>query len=328
VNVLSFKLGESLEREGFRHAAASVGDRIGAARIGAGIYEAEAGWPIWPYHYHHGVEEWLHVLSGAPVVREGVGERILAPGDFVCFRSGHLGAHTVRGPGRFVIFSTGGWPAPSVSVYPDSDKVGVSPGDSAVRGLNALMLPRAAAVDYWHGEGSGGPLDPVQVVREPTAAPSPPVVNALAVPVGALFTDVPAGFRSRAAMLGPALGAERLGATVLELDPGEGSAPYHYEYGREEWVLVLAGTPTLRHPAGEDELEAGDLVCFPEGPAGAHRLVNHGDRVVRLVFFSTKGLPANVCYPDSGKWFMRNGPDGDGLMLREAEAVGYWDGEV
>ena len=31
--------------------------------------------PIWPYHYHHGVEEWLYVLAGAPVLREPAGER-------------------------------------------------------------------------------------------------------------------------------------------------------------------------------------------------------------------------------------------------------------
>ena len=292
---------------------------MGAARIGAGVYQAEAGWTIWPYHYHHGIEEWIHVLSGTPVVRDANGERILAAGDVVCFRSGRWGAHTVRGPGRFVIFSAGGWPQPSVSVYPDSDKVGLGPGDSAVDGLNALMLPRAAAVDYWYGEGSEGPTDPVEVVREP-AAPSAPVVNVLAVPVGVASTDAAAGFRSRTAMLAPALGAELLGATVLELDPGEGSAPYHYEYGREEWVLVLAGAPTLRHPAGEDVLEACDLVCFPEGPAGAHRLINRGDAIVRAVFFSTTGLPANVCYPDSGTWLIRNRPDGDGLPLREADA--------
>lgn len=270
------------------------------------------------------------MLSGAPVVREAAGERALVPGDVVCYRSGHLGAHTVRGPGRFVIFSAASSSEPytSVSVYPDSDKVGIGHGDTSVPGLNRLMLPRTGAVGYWHGEGSGGTSDRVEVVREPADAPIPPVVNALAVPVSAWSPDVPAGFRSRRARLGPSLGAERLGASVVELDPGEGSAPYHYEYGREEWVLVLTGGPTLRHPSGEDELEAGDIVCFPDGPAGAHRLINRGDDVARVVFLSTLGLPSNVRYPDSGKWLIRNGPDADGLILREADAVGYWDGET
>src|SRR5271154_4790984 len=66
---------------------------------GAGVYRADAGSPIWPYHYHRGVEEWLYVVWGAPMLREPAGGRILTSGDLVCFPSGHLGAHTLQGPG-------------------------------------------------------------------------------------------------------------------------------------------------------------------------------------------------------------------------------------
>ena len=125
------------------------------------------------------------------------------------------------------------------------------------------------------------------------------------------------GFRYRAAQLGPLLGAERLDATVVELDPGEGAEPYHYVCGQEEWLLVLAGTPTLRHPQSEDQLGAGDLVCFPEGPAGAHRVLNRGESVVRALFLSTTGLPANVCYPDTGHWLIRNAPGRNEIVVRE-----------
>ena len=65
-------------------------------------------------------------------------------------------------------------------------------------------------------------------------------------------------------------------------------------------VAGLAGTPSLRHPHGEAHLEAGDLVCLPEGPAGAHRLRNRGGSVARALILSTTGLPANACYPDTG----------------------------
>ena len=123
VNIISVEVDEPLDEAGFRHMATSAGVRLGAHRIGASVYEAEAGVPIWPYHYHHGIEEWLYVIAGAPVVREPAGERILTPGDLVCFPSGHLGAHTVRGPGRFLMFSTGHDAEPWMSVYPDSDKV-------------------------------------------------------------------------------------------------------------------------------------------------------------------------------------------------------------
>ena len=299
LNVRTFEVDESLERAGFRHTAAAIGERIGAERLGAGLYEAEAGHPIWPYHYHHAVEEWLYVISGEPVLRDAGGEQALTGGDLTCFPPGYAGVHTVSGPGRFIVLSTDA-PGPYIAVYPDSDKVAVAVGDG-----HALVLPRGASVDYWHGEGTESSPDPVRVPREPAAGPSRPVVNTLTVAVGA---------GSGGVALGATLGAGRLEATVLELDPGEAADGYSYAYGREEWVLVLAGAPTVRHPGGEDLLEVSDLVCFPEGPSGARELVNRGDQAVRLLVFSTAGFPVNVSYPDSGSWLLRNGPGVDEVV--------------
>ncbi len=73
--------------------------------------------------------------------------------------------------------------------------------------------------------------------------------------------------------------------------------------------MVLAGAPSLRHPDGEEQLEAGDLLCLPEGPAGARRLLNPGASVARAVLLSTTGFPVNVHYPDVGRWVLHNGPD-------------------
>ena len=53
----------------------------------------------------------------------------------------------------------------------------------------------------------------------------------------------PPGFRARSAQLGPMLGATRLGMTVYELPPGEAICPYHFHWGDEEWLIVVAGTP-------------------------------------------------------------------------------------
>lgn len=311
-NVFSVELDESLDTAGFRCVATSIGERLGATRIGATVYAAEAGHLRGPYHYHHGIEEWLLVLSGAPVLREPAGRRILAPGDLICFPSGPTGAHTVEGPGRFVIFSTGQEREPWHSVYVDSNKM------SSIEGL----LPLDNEAGYFYREGTGD-VDTELQQREPTVldATAQPVVNVVSIGVESTFKDKPPGPRSRMAKLGPLLAAERLGASVTELDPSEGSAPYHYECGREEWVLVLAGSPTLRHPGGEDLLIAGDVVCFPDGPAGAHRLLNSQDQLVRVVFFSTQDVPSNVCYPDSGEWFLRNGPNAPSPTLRAADEV-------
>jgi uncharacterized cupin superfamily protein len=136
----------------------------------------------------------------------------------------------------------------------------------------------------------------------------------------------PPGYRDRSAAAGPAIGAELLGASVYEIDPGESVNPYHYEGVEEEWLLVLAGTPILRDPDGEHQLVAGDVVAFPAGPAGAHKVSNRSDGAVRIVMLST--IPRNeisICvYPDSGKV----GVWPPGLRLRITESVDYWDGEV
>jgi uncharacterized cupin superfamily protein len=307
VNILGVELDEPLDEAGFRHVATSVGPPLGAQRIGASVYRAEAGVPIWPYHYHHGIEEWLYVIAGAPVLREPAGERVLAASDLVCFPSGHVGAHTLKGPGRFAIFATGQHVEPYLSVYPDSDKIS-GPGG---------ILLRSSAVGYWHGEGTTGRSESVEVVREPGHSPPQPVVNVLALRPEPADPHALPGSRCRTAKVGPLLGADRLDGTLVDLDPGEGAEPYHYVFGREEWLLVLAGTPTLRHAEGEDRLEAGDLVCFPEGPAGAHRLINRGASVVRALLVSTTGLPANVCYPDTGHWLIRNELGRDDVAVRE-----------
>jgi uncharacterized cupin superfamily protein len=134
----------------------------------------------------------------------------------------------------------------------------------------------------------------------------------------------PAGFRSATVQLGRAIAAEALGASVYDLQGGESIAPYHYEHGNEEWLLVLAGEPTLRHPGGEELLQPWDVVCFPEGPEGAHQVINRTDSRVRVLMLSTKRKPAVFVYPDSGKLAVVP----PGALFRLADEVDYWDGEV
>jgi uncharacterized cupin superfamily protein len=92
----------------------------------------------------------------------------------------------------------------------------------------------------------------------------------------------PEGYNAGYLRFGEKIGATMLGGTLYGLATGQSICPYHYEYGNEEWVIVLAGRPVLRHPEGEDGLEPGDAVCFPVGPAGAHKLTNTGEETVRL----------------------------------------------
>ncbi len=137
----------------------------------------------------------------------------------------------------------------------------------------------------------------------------------------------PEGFRTGMARLGPALGAEQTGASVYELPPGQSVCPYHYEYGEEEWLLVLHGSPSLREPEGTERLGPWDLVFFPRGPAGAHEIRNDTDETVRVLMWSTVVQPTATVYPDSDKIGIWTGNREDDVMVRRDSGVDYWDGE-
>jgi uncharacterized cupin superfamily protein len=136
------------------------------------------------------------------------------------------------------------------------------------------------------------------------------------------------GYGYRVAAIGPRLGASLMGGSLYELPPGQKSAPYHYEVGCEEWLIVVSGRPTLRSPDGEHELAPGDVAVFPEGPAGAHQVSNRSAQTVRVLLLSTKAPVAVVHYPDSGKVNIWSAGGGDQLILRTEPRLGYWDGEV
>jgi uncharacterized cupin superfamily protein len=129
------------------------------------------------------------------------------------------------------------------------------------------------------------------------------------------------GFEYRSTSVREALGGELIGCTLYEVDEGKQLWPYHFHWNNDEWLLVVAGAPTLRTPDGERVLRPGDVVAFPEGEAGAHTLRGPG----RVAIFSTRNQGA-VEYPDSGK--RGTGPPWDRLYFRRSDAVDYWDGET
>jgi uncharacterized cupin superfamily protein len=135
------------------------------------------------------------------------------------------------------------------------------------------------------------------------------------------------GFRHRATAIGKRLGAELLGGSLYEIPPGEKTWPYHYELGCEEWLIAVSGRPTLRGPDGERELEPGDVTVFPEGPAGAHQVLNRSEEPCRVLILSSKSPVAIVHYPDSAKVGLWTESDGYLAMLRGEPDLDYWEGE-
>jgi uncharacterized cupin superfamily protein len=141
-NVLSPQLNESSERDGYRWRAAQVGEALGGEEIGARLYMLEDGERSAPYHFHHGVEEWLIVVDGTPRVRTPHGERALERGDVLCFPVGPDGAHEVTGPGSVLMLSTKR--EPEVVEYPERGKIELRPSGRVFR--------KADAVELWEEE--------------------------------------------------------------------------------------------------------------------------------------------------------------------------------
>jgi uncharacterized cupin superfamily protein len=138
----------------------------------------------------------------------------------------------------------------------------------------------------------------------------------------------PDGFRAGMFRFGRQLGAERTGMTVYDLPPGQAVCPYHYEYGEEEWLLVLAGRPTVRTPKGTEELEPFDVVFFPTGPSGAHQVRNDGDEPARVAMWSTIVHPTATAYPDSNKVAVWTGDKAEDLITERSSGVEYYHGET
>jgi uncharacterized cupin superfamily protein len=135
------------------------------------------------------------------------------------------------------------------------------------------------------------------------------------------------GWRSKDAWVGAKIGAELLGGSLYELEPGDRLWPYHTHHANEEWMIVLRGSPTLRTPEGEQELQEGDVVCFKRGREGLHQVRNATEESIRVLMLSTLLAPDVVEYEDSGKVSV---VDAKGKRLFRAfrgPDAEYWEGE-
>jgi len=141
---------DDTDPQGYRAGMARVGRDAGGEELSVKLFEIPPGESLCPYHYEY-VEEWLLVLDGELQLRLPSGEERVERGAVVCFPAGPEGAHKLTNRGdaaaRIVMFSSAQEPA--VAVYPDSDKIGVWPGNDD----DKLMVRRAdGQVGYYDGE--------------------------------------------------------------------------------------------------------------------------------------------------------------------------------
>jgi uncharacterized cupin superfamily protein len=149
-NLYGEEWNDEVEHEDFSFKDGYVGPKIGAELIGGSVYEVAAGKKLWPYHTHHGNEEWAIVVRGRPTLRTPEGERELREGDVAAFPRGKAGAHQILNrtdePVRVLMIST--LLKPDIIEYLDSGKVSAtSPADGRL--FRARVGPE---LEYWDGE--------------------------------------------------------------------------------------------------------------------------------------------------------------------------------
>ena len=113
---------------------------------------------------------------------------------------------------------------------------------------------------------------------------------------------------------------------VYEIPPMKSAYPYHFHYKTEETFYIISGTGILKTPEGEIKVSAGDLLFFPSGEAGAHKLTNASEteNLVYIDFDVTHELDVAV-NPDSDKigiW----GMEINQIFPKSAD-VDYYEGE-
>jgi uncharacterized cupin superfamily protein len=152
------------------------------------------------------------------------------------------------------------------------------------------------------------------------------IFNLLELELEPTWEDGPSGHRFTMRSPGSMSEAKLTGLSVYEIEPGQATWPYHFELVEEEWLIVIDGEVTLRVPDGERLLRAGDVACFPAGPAGAHSVRNAGDVTARFAMPSSLARTGDgAVYVDSGKFVIRSGEFAHRGRL--GDPVKYWEGE-
>jgi uncharacterized cupin superfamily protein len=113
-------------------------------------------------------------------------------------------------------------------------------------------------------------------------------------------------YRWRRSRIGRQTGARQLGASLFEVPPGAATFPLHVHYANEEMLVVVAGRPTLQTLSGSRELVACEVVSYPAGRDGAHRLTNDTDEPVRVLIVSTMHAPDINEFPETGEFWVRD----------------------
>jgi uncharacterized cupin superfamily protein len=159
MNIAELEFSENSHGDRFQSKIGSIGQRIGAQKLGYNLTCVPPGKRAFPFHTHRLNEEMFFVLEGEGEVRIGPERYAIRKGDVIACPPGPAqNAHQIINTGteelRYLSVSTK--QSPEVVEYPDSGKFGViaefpaAPGEKPERfrfvGRASLQL------DYFDGE--------------------------------------------------------------------------------------------------------------------------------------------------------------------------------
>lgn len=142
-------------------------------------------------------------------------------------------------------------------------------------------------------------------------------------------------FKAKLGRMGPAIGAQKLGAMVTIVEPGKRAFPHHVHHAIEEMFYIIEGEGDYRFGEETYKIKAGDLLAAPcGGPESAHQIINTGEDILKYLAVSTMADPDVVEYPDSGKFLVNSQLPSDGsfparfrFIGRAEKSADYFEGE-
>jgi uncharacterized cupin superfamily protein len=97
--------------------------------------------------------------------------------------------------------------------------------------------------------------------------------------------------------LGDYFGLTNFGLNLTELAPGSVSALLHHHTRQDEFIYILAGTPTLVLDDREYLLKPGDCCGFKAGSGAGHQLVNKSSAPVQYLEIGDRTAGDYAEYP-------------------------------
>jgi uncharacterized cupin superfamily protein len=136
-----------------------------------------------------------------------------------------------------------------------------------------------------------------------TKQPGPVALAAADAPPRTKPSNYPEPFFSRMGKrvkrpLGDLFGLTNFGVNLTTLLPGGESALRHCHSRQDEFIYILAGTPTLVTDAGETLLRPGMCAGFKAGSGDAHHLVNRTSSDVLYLEAGDRTGGDTGSYPD------------------------------